>query len=213
MVKENAYVSIQAFMINELHLKGNELIVYAVIHGFTQDGQHWYYGTRGHLAEWCGATKGTVSNCLKSLLRKGYIRRREVERFGNVEVQYQAVTEFDTPLSKIDTPHIKNCDTPISKIDSIDKLEDNDNVKPNNNGFKPPTIEDVKEHVKKKGYHFSAERFFDYYESSGWRKANGKKVSNWKQCCATWEGRAGNATGNEVIWDAELREYADALGF
>ena len=56
-MKENGYIVIQAFMLNDLKLKGNELIVYAVIHGFTQDGVHWYYGTRNSLAEWCGATK------------------------------------------------------------------------------------------------------------------------------------------------------------
>lgn len=118
-MKENSYVVIQAFMLNDLHLKGNELIVYAVIYGYTQDGKHWYYGTRGHLAEWCGATKGTVTNCLNSLLDKGYIVRREVERPGHVEIQYQA-----TPCQKSDGG-TKNCDTPLSKIGSINILEDN----------------------------------------------------------------------------------------
>ena len=35
--KDN-YIVIQTFMIRELKLKGNELILYALIHGFSQDG-------------------------------------------------------------------------------------------------------------------------------------------------------------------------------
>ena len=126
-MKDNSYVVIQSFMLKDLGLKGNELIIYAVIFGYTQDGDHWYYGTRGHLAEWCGASKGTVSNCLASLVEKGYISRREVQRPGYIEVQYQA--NFDAPLPKIDRGANKNCDTPLSKIDSINIKEDNKGYK------------------------------------------------------------------------------------
>lgn len=124
MVKDNTYVSIQAFMVNDLRLKGNELIIYAVIFGYTQDGNHWYYGTRGHLSGWCGATKGTVSNCLKSLQEKGYIRRREVERNGYTEVQYQAIS---TPYQNLTGGDTKNCDTPLSKNSSNNNIGDKDN--------------------------------------------------------------------------------------
>lgn len=129
-MKDNTYVVIQSFMLNELHLKGNELIVYAVIYGYTQDGDHWYYGTRGHLAEWCGASKGTVSNCLASLVRKGYIERREVQRPGYVEIQYQA--KIDDALLKIGMGAIKNCDGGVPIIGSIDKKDDNKRYKAGN---------------------------------------------------------------------------------
>ena len=123
-MKDNSYIVIQAFMLNDLGLKGNELIVYAVIYGFTQDGNHWYYGTRNSLAEWCGATKGTVSNCLKSLMEKGYIRRREVDLYGYVQVQYQAVTEIVSPYQKLIPDPIKNYEGGVSKIDTIDTKDD-----------------------------------------------------------------------------------------
>lgn len=124
-MKDNTYVVIQSFMLSDLHLKGNELIVYAVIFGYTQDGEHWYYGTRGHLAEWCGATKGTVTNCLKSLVEKGYIRKREVQHPGYVENQYQAVVENLTTLSKIGSGCTKNCDTTLSKIGRYNNIPNN----------------------------------------------------------------------------------------
>lgn len=133
-MKDGAYIVIQSFMLEQLHLKGNELIVYAVVYGFTQDGEHWYYGTRRHLSEWCGATKGTVGNCLSSLVSKGYLRRREVERHGITEVQYQAVLEIVTPYCKNWKGGAKNCKAPLLKIGSIDNKGKYSNNKPNDNG-------------------------------------------------------------------------------
>lgn len=185
-MKDNSYVVIQAFMVNDLHLKGNELIVYATIYGFSQDGSHWFYGTRGYLAEWCGAKRETVDRCIKSLMEKGFIERRDVEEHGHVSVQYRATKNvqgtqiFSTPPSKTSTP------TP--KIEHINKIEQ-PNVKPKNIYVGPPkpTIEEIKAHVQEKGYHFDPQEFFDYYEAGNWTLGNGKKVTSWKRCCVTWE--------------------------
>ena len=35
-IKNENYVVIQGWMVNELNLKGNDLMVYAIIYGFTQ---------------------------------------------------------------------------------------------------------------------------------------------------------------------------------
>lgn len=126
-MRDNTYVVIQSFMLKDLHLKGNELIVYAVIYGYTQDGEHWYYGTRAHLAEWCGATKGTVSNCLSSLIEKGFIERREVKRPGYTEVQYRA-KNCDT-LPKIRMGGSKNYDGGVSNFATVNKIDNNKTYK------------------------------------------------------------------------------------
>ena len=118
-MKDDSYVVIQAFMLNDLELKGNELIVYATIYGFTQDGEHWFYGTKGYLAEWCGATKGTVGNCLKSLVAKGLLERREKTHMGQTKIEYRAVKNANTPY--------KNCDTTHTKIAPINNLEEQSN--------------------------------------------------------------------------------------
>ena len=49
-VKSNSYVNIHAFMVNELHLSGNALLIYSVIYGFSQDGKSWFTGSRSYLA-------------------------------------------------------------------------------------------------------------------------------------------------------------------
>lgn len=184
MLNDTSYVTIQAFMVNNLQLKGNELIVYAVIFGYTQDGEHWFYGTRGHLANWCGASKGTVSNCIASLLEKGYIRKKKVTRHGIVENHYQAVLEILNNLPKISTPPTKNYDTPLPKISS-------NNIKGNNNKeIEGPALAEVVEYMVKNGATKQyAERFYSHYASQGWRKGNGLAMHNWQAAAWYWLSR------------------------
>ena len=52
MVKENTYINIQAFMRNDLNLKGNELLVYAIIYGFSQDEETKFTGSSTYIADW-----------------------------------------------------------------------------------------------------------------------------------------------------------------
>ena len=90
-VKDGTYVNIQSFMVNELHLSGNALIIYAVIYGFSQDGDSWFTGSRSYLAAWCQASKSTVSRNLETLRADGLIERRERTESGVMLVDYRAV--------------------------------------------------------------------------------------------------------------------------
>lgn len=57
--------------------------------------------------------------------------------------------------------------------------------------FVKPTIEEIRAYIAEKGYHFSAEQFFAFYESKGW-KVGSQPMKDWKMVCVTWEGRTGN---------------------
>lgn len=90
-VREKSYVTIQAFMVNELHLSGNELITYAVIYGFSQDDNSWFVGSRSYLAAWCQTSEKSVTNNLKKLLDRGLLRKRTKTEHGCTFNDYQAV--------------------------------------------------------------------------------------------------------------------------
>lgn len=77
IIKENGYVNIQAFMVNELHLSGNALITYAVIYGFSQDGKTWFEGSASYIAAWCQCRRETALSILKKLTESGLIEKRE----------------------------------------------------------------------------------------------------------------------------------------
>lgn len=73
MIKDDNFVHIAGWMINELKLKGNDLFIYSIIHGFSQDGKSDYHGGLSYLAEWTNSSKQGVIKNLKSLIEKGLI--------------------------------------------------------------------------------------------------------------------------------------------
>lgn len=77
-IKDENYYQIQGFMINRLGLKGVSLSVYAIIYGFSQDGETEYKGSLQYLCDFLGGvSKPTVIKALKELTDKDYIIRRE----------------------------------------------------------------------------------------------------------------------------------------
>lgn len=76
-VKSENFIVIQGWMINELELKGNDLMIYAIIYGFSQAEGQCYNGGLQYLADWTKSTKQGVMKNLKSLLDKGLIVKEE----------------------------------------------------------------------------------------------------------------------------------------
>lgn len=105
MQSEN-YITIQGWMRNELNLKGNELMVYALIYGFSQDGENQFTGSVGYIAEWIGTSKQTVHNVLKALIDKNCISKSEKIINGVKFCRYQAIL-----------PPVKNFDRVVKKFD------------------------------------------------------------------------------------------------
>lgn len=66
-MKSDNYVVIQGWMCNELNLKGNELLVFALIYGFCQDGTTHFTGSRSYIADTFNITLPTVDKALKGL--------------------------------------------------------------------------------------------------------------------------------------------------
>ena len=77
MIKNENYVLVQGFMINDLNLKGNELIIYAIIYSFSQIENQYFTGSLKYLCEWTNSTKQGVLKSLKSLIDKGLIEKKE----------------------------------------------------------------------------------------------------------------------------------------
>lgn len=73
VIRDSNYVVIQGWMITRLGLKGNALMIYAVIYGFTQNGEAEFVGSMKYLADWTNSTIESVRKCINSLINKGYI--------------------------------------------------------------------------------------------------------------------------------------------
>ena len=66
-MKNENYIVVQGWMINELGLMGNKLMVYALIYGFSQDGNSEFKGSKNYIANSLQISERTVINVLMKL--------------------------------------------------------------------------------------------------------------------------------------------------
>lgn len=91
MLTDGTYITIQSWMRTELKLKGNDLMVYAIIYGFSQTEHQRFTGSLQYIADWCGATKQGIIKNIKSLLEQGLIEKHVYEEHGIKRCEYNAV--------------------------------------------------------------------------------------------------------------------------
>lgn len=84
MINNNNFISIQGWMVNDLQLSGIDLLVYAIIYGFSQDGESVFSGTLQYLQEWTGASKRTVMRSLQELCDRGLVEKSNRTGMSNV---------------------------------------------------------------------------------------------------------------------------------
>lgn len=105
-IKDENYYQISGFMINRLGLKGVPLNVYAIIYGFSQDGESEFTGSLQYLCDFCGGvSKPTIIKALKDLTEAGYILRRE-----------ERINSITFPRYRVNLPLLKNFNGGSKKI-------------------------------------------------------------------------------------------------
>ncbi len=178
-MKEGTYFTVQAFMRNELNLKGNELLVYAVIFGFSQDGESGFEGSYSYIMDAIGSTKQTVINSVNILVERGLVRKDVLRKNG---VDYYRIA--CTPLLGI-VPS-KGQEEEQKKVTEVE-------TRPAKR-FEKPTIEEVRAYCRDRGNDVDAEQFVNFYEAKGWKVGN-QPMKDWKAAVRTWEKRdSGNGT-------------------
>lgn len=87
-----AYICVFDEFIHNYGLTGNELLIYSVIHGYSQANAGCFWGDREYLATRLGIGKNTVIRALASLEDKGLISKRKgVNPEGKPRFEYQIV--------------------------------------------------------------------------------------------------------------------------
>lgn len=78
-LKDDSNIQIYGWMATKLKLKGNELLIYAVIYSFSRNdnGNGVFNASTAYLCEWTGATKKTVVEAIASLITKNLIIKLE----------------------------------------------------------------------------------------------------------------------------------------
>lgn len=148
-IRDGNYITILAPMITKLKLKGNELLIFSLIHGFSQDGETSFKGSISYLQQWTGLDKSTIISLLKKLVERGYLRKYEYEknkvRLCEYVSNYFEALEWSEnpttpPLENPTTPRSENPTGAVGKSDSI--LIDNNTILLDNNkaGENPPLL-------------------------------------------------------------------------
>ncbi len=118
-VRKNGFFVIRSFMIDDLGLRGNELLVYAIIHGFSQDENQYFTGSLNYLTAWTGGTdKKTIIRALNCLIEKGLLEKEEVI---NNNIKYCRYKSVKT-LAKKDAPLLKNNEESNSTVQQNSKI-------------------------------------------------------------------------------------------
>lgn len=99
-VNNNNFITVQGWMVNELGLKGNSLLIYAIIFGFSQDGEGAYSGSQQYLADWTNTTKRNVINILNKLVDDGFLLKEENEVNGVKFYKYKALSQISPGVKK-----------------------------------------------------------------------------------------------------------------
>lgn len=76
-VKNENFIAIQGWMVSELGLKGNSLLIYAIIYGFSQAEGQVFSGSLQYLADWTNSTRQGALRILKNLIEAGLIIKKE----------------------------------------------------------------------------------------------------------------------------------------
>ena len=141
------YFTIAGFMCNELGLKGNDLLIYAIIRGFSMDGVSRFTGGRDYLAKTLNINKQTVDNSLKYLCDTQCLVVK-VDTSKNDQKFYEYYVDLDEEkriLEYFESDSLKNRLPPPKNL-AIDSLKN----RPNNIDDNIDENIDLKKNVKKK---------------------------------------------------------------
>lgn len=167
-----------------LGLSGNELIVFALINSYSQEGNGVYYGGIDFLCEVCGISRRTSFSVLSGLVERGLIIKNEVYHNGVKYVTYGVSAKSAQGVQNLHNGGVKSAP-------NIESIYINDNTLSNNKRspkFQKPSVEEVREYCQSRNNGVDAETFINFYESKGW--VVGKSpMKDWKAAIRTWEKR------------------------
>lgn len=223
-MKETSYIIIQGWMRTRLRLTGNDLICFALIFGFSQDGESVFTGSLKYIQEAIGvATRQSVLNILARLEAKGLIVRNTDVINGVKITSYKAYSEpQNEDVQNLDTQS-KNYTEVVQNLDGgslnfrHNNLNNNlDNIKESTPKGVPKKSQNLQERIEieKENFRKELEAFrgrytddmledFIGYWCEPYRNPIGNKLLRW-QGEKTWDLSRRLVTWARV--DAEKRQ-------
>ena len=155
-------------------------------------------------------SRGKVKRFLKLLENEKMIQQkirsnRNIIAILNYEI-YQDSTVNDTVNDTVNghLTDINNNDK--NKTTTTVSVQKNKNATPPEKVFKKPTLEEVENYIKEKNLSVDGEKFFNYYESIGW-KVGRNPMKSWQSALNYWQRTEKKEQKEEESWS----EYVDRV--
>ena len=152
------------------------------------DNETGCWASNKYFAEFFGVSKGRCSQIINSLEQKGFILiKYEYEgkeiKSRTIRVVKKLNREFNKSLGGI--KYIKGGYLENDK-DNNTITNNTTNNKTTKGRFKKPLISDISNYIEERGNLIDPNKFYDYYESNGW-KVGKNKMKCWKAAVRNWE--------------------------
>lgn len=196
--KDETYFVVYHWMITRLGLKGAALLVYALIYGYTKAVGE-FSGSLAYISSHTGVGKSQVQEALKKMVEAGLLKKQDVYANSLKLVKYIAnggIPETGMVYRKSDggIPETgmgytgnRQGGIPETGTNNINK-----NKKENTIYIKEgdsPDLQEILEYIWKKQSYVDPEKFYDYYESRGWKRKSGKPIDDWRKLVDEWDER------------------------
>lgn len=99
-MKDTDFIIKQGWMVSKLHLEGKALELYALIYGYTKDGESWYETNISNIMEWLMASERTVQNHLRALVDSRFVLRKTTGLGRSARLLLQANPEILSEMEK-----------------------------------------------------------------------------------------------------------------
>lgn len=126
MSKKEISFTVQSFMIKDLKLKGNDLLIYALIYGFSQDGESCFKGDLDYISSLTACSRETVIRSINSMIKSGLIEKKKTITKNHYRVVINTQCQNDTVDSVKMTP-------PQCQNDTLSPIYNNNTINNNYN--------------------------------------------------------------------------------
>ena len=152
LVEDKNYIQIEGWMANKLHLVGNELIIYALVYGFSQIENHTFHGSLQYICDWTNISKTSCISNLKKLVDKKLIIKNEKEINGIKFCEYSAnlnsIQETCIPIQETCIPIQETCTNIL--VDNKEDIIDNSILDKSNIEYSVDTKKELKKDIELK---------------------------------------------------------------
>lgn len=153
-----------------------------------------------------------ISDSKVQRVLKFFESEHQIEQRMNHQSRLISIVSWDKyqncePLDEPRVNHERTTSEP--RVNTIEERNKGNNFNKGNNSnkkrgrFTPPTLSEVEEYIREKGYHIDAQTFIGFYESKNWMVGK-NKMSSWHGAIATWERRWKEEHGSK-----RFNEYGD----